>query len=610
MQARLHVRKGPLRGTLFPLCDAVVTLVGRAASNHIVLTHREVSANHCVLAPSRKEEGFVLIDARSRGGTVVNGRPCTKDVIHFGDIIRVGPFELELLAAEEDRPAPAPRRPAAERPIRFQLTKHRRRGKGQPLLPASATVVGRGTLAHIRFDDPFVSEFQCMLALDPQDDSRMPFLVDLHSSNGTYVNGRPIHRKHVLPGDGMTIGHTEIVVRRVEIPQPQVEEVPLEAPPRPGRARIATTQVVPPAVRPEPGERAAFEAEPAPQAEEQLEAHELETALEGLSWEAADQQGEPAIPQGRAAEQLDSTSLLDEVPEPRPRAPATPLPRLLAPGPGDYEAFYGFRDPPFDAAADPDYLFHSQRHWDAVSTLARWLKTGPPLAVLFGERGCGKSLIVACLARRLTYRRPVPVVVRPEAEKATLDDLVAAAIAQAPELHGAPPAEGKGALELWHDAIAQLRRRNILVAFLVDDAHTLPDELLTSLAELLDPAPAREATRVLLAGDESLRDLVAGPPLSDHLGTSCYLAPLEPEEVAAYVAHRLFSASGKRELIFTRRALELVAAYSQGVPQLINMVADAALSCAFRANRRQVSRDIVEHAIRHVLEDEPPRETE
>jgi len=720
MQLSLYVRRGPTSGQLFPLSDQGVTLIGRNATNHVVLLDREVSANHCVIRPRRSGVGFLLIDARSRHGTLVNGRPVGKGLIGLGDTLSAGPFELEVVEAPADQPVSTPQRRAAPRPPSFEIAPRGWRKSGVPLPPASATVLGRAPFAHLLVDDTFASACHCLIALDPTDDARMPFVVDLHSSNGTYINRRPIHRKHLLPNEVLIIGQAQYRLRRLEGAEAHVAEPEVEIPPAPPRRAVVSTEALPPAqAAPLPGRQpqpppvfaadthvpdeeplepleaaapaapmgdgeepelvpiddlatdleAQLEAEaaalpadhgppptaPKPPAEtpdevvappravavedvlapvvEEMEAPAPEPPAPAEPNRAQEtvalpqppkprvQTTQPLVPQLPAvprdtpvAEQLeaeaalagialDDTRSVEILPSPGPGIAPSPPTRLLAAGPDDYDEFFGFTSPPFLLTVDPDVFFDSQHHWDALDTLVRWLRTGPPVAVLFGEAGCGKSLLVECLARRLGYRRPGPVVVRPPLPDGAPTALVAPTVARACEVYGELPAAAAAASPLghWHAVARELQRRSGLVAVLIDDAHTLARDWLEALADLLDSEAARAVVRVLLVGDESVRELVASPPLSYHLGVSCYLEPLEPDEVAAYVAARLFAASGKREGLFTRRALELVAERTGGVPSLIHLVADAALLRAYREHSRRVSRETVELAAAEAL---------
>ena len=715
MQLSLYVRRGPTSGQIHPLHESRVTLLGRNSSNHVVLLDRGVSANHCVLRPRSSRPGFVLIDARSRHGTMVNGHRTTKASVGLGDRVTVGPFELEVIETPPGEYPLLPRRPAAERPACFEIAPRGWGKTGEPLPAGSATVVGRSRVAHLVLPDDFISTCHCLICLDPTDDGRMPFVIDLHSSNGTCINRRPVHRKHLLPGDVLLVGDHEFKLRRVAGPVLASVEPEVEIPPAPLRRPGASTTLVPdrepldlgeavpvepfvfapepetepaeaevlgplatePAAAPEqpepvgaleevlapvenvsdddlidvfsetegePAEAAPVEPEPVVSVESPEEAEPVTTdtaafvPAAGSPAAVVEQREtaefvrepapdfEPAAPVPDAAEEpepamalaeasadaavaaaLEDTRALEVLTIRQAPAPSLEPQRLLPEGPADYAEFFGFERQPFQAAPDADCFFDGQHHWDALDTLVRWLKAGPPVAVLFGERGCGKSLLVECLARRLAYRRPAPVVVCPPLAATMPDAVIATALATARELYPDLADGSDGPLASWRAALKDLCRRRGLVALLLDDAHLAHEDGLRALATLLDGDAAGSVVRVLLAGDESLRELVGEPPLAYHPGISCYLQPLDGEEVAPYLALRIFHASGRRELPFTRRAVDLIAEYSCGVPRLINLVADGALRQAFHEQHHQADFQTVARGIRLVLgADAPP----
>ncbi|MFW6108644.1 MAG: FHA domain-containing protein, partial [bacterium] len=285
----LRVRNGPLRGQSFPVPTTHALLIGRAPSNHIVLPHRHVSANHCLLAPQGPGEGLALIDARSRLGTQVNRREVIKGTVGLGDVITIGPVELDLVQTPPGQRPASPARPSADHAPRVDLLALDDQELVEPLPPASATLVGRGHLAHVSVDDPFVSTFHCLIALDPLDDDRRPFVIDLHSQNGTHVNGRSIHRKHMRLSDVLTVGRVQFTLRLHEEGWPATPEPELEAPPPEEPKRAATTLVLTP-------EQEAEEPAPAPMpdlAPDQASSAEAEEAAAAPPPGEAD--AEPAV---------------------------------------------------------------------------------------------------------------------------------------------------------------------------------------------------------------------------------------------------------------------------------------------------------------------------
>lgn len=94
----LAVVSGGAPGECWPLYPPRMVL-GRRAGCDIVLKDPGVSRRHAVL--EWRDEAWILQDAGSTNGTLVNGRPVQEAVLHPGDIINIGQTVLELRRSED-----------------------------------------------------------------------------------------------------------------------------------------------------------------------------------------------------------------------------------------------------------------------------------------------------------------------------------------------------------------------------------------------------------------------------------------------------------------------------------------------------------------------------
>ena len=77
------------------------------------------------------------------------------------------------------------------------------------VLTTPVTLLGRGTDCDLRLVDPGVSRHHAELRVEDGE----VVLVDLGSTNGTFVNGQPVRRVLLTDGTRVTLGRTTLVFR-------------------------------------------------------------------------------------------------------------------------------------------------------------------------------------------------------------------------------------------------------------------------------------------------------------------------------------------------------------------------------------------------------------
>ena len=76
--------------------------------------------------------------------------------------------------------------------------------------PGSTRTIGRATIADLVLDAALVSRVHCRLEAN---DETLE-VIDLESTNGVYVNGERVSRRHLIPGDRLRVGRVELAVGR------------------------------------------------------------------------------------------------------------------------------------------------------------------------------------------------------------------------------------------------------------------------------------------------------------------------------------------------------------------------------------------------------------
>jgi pSer/pThr/pTyr-binding forkhead associated (FHA) protein len=78
------------------------------------------------------------------------------------------------------------------------------------ILPGNIKTIGRAPHADFVVDATLASRLHCRLAAGAAELE----VVDLDSTNGTYVNGQRVTRAALTPGDRLGVGEIEFVVSR------------------------------------------------------------------------------------------------------------------------------------------------------------------------------------------------------------------------------------------------------------------------------------------------------------------------------------------------------------------------------------------------------------
>ena len=99
--------------------------------------------------------------------------------------------------------------------------------------------------------------------------------------------------------------------------------------------------------------------------------------------------------------------------------------------------------------------------------------------------------------------------------------------------------------------------------------------------------------------------------LKQRLGLRCQVPPLTVDETRAYIRTRLRIAGARDLGLFADSAVNRIAAYSGGIPRLINTVCDHCLLFGYADQKRRIDRHIVDQAIEYLEEGtRPQRSTE
>jgi general secretion pathway protein A len=260
-----------------------------------------------------------------------------------------------------------------------------------------------------------------------------------------------------------------------------------------------------------------------------------------------------------------------------------------------YEAFYNFRETPFELTANPRYLYLTAQHREALSNLEYGLSSAKGITLLLGEAGTGKTtLLRAALASPLCRAVNAVFLTNPAL---TRQEFVTTLARRFELCEGARLSKAEFLDELA-PLLLERRRRGQITALVVDEAQSLSDELLEEIRLLANTETDDEKLLpVVLAGQPELRARLNAQhlrQLKQRIALRCEIGPFTLWETADYIAERIGTAGGEAITVFTRDAVILIHEASRGIPRTINVLCDNALASGFALGRRPVDRRIIE----------------
>jgi ABC-type multidrug transport system ATPase subunit len=170
--------------------------IGRAVGSgpgRLELNHPSISAHHAELLNTPSHA--ILRDLGSTAGSYVNGEKVTERILGEGDMLRFGSFSSHVFLFRESRP-----RVALLRDVE---------------LNAPVVSIGRSSDNSIRLEHPTVSSHHAEIRRQPDGYE----LVDLNSTNGTFINGEKISRHRLQPQDRIALGAVQFIFDGAQMEQ-------------------------------------------------------------------------------------------------------------------------------------------------------------------------------------------------------------------------------------------------------------------------------------------------------------------------------------------------------------------------------------------------------
>ena len=264
-----------------------------------------------------------------------------------------------------------------------------------------------------------------------------------------------------------------------------------------------------------------------------------------------------------------------------------------------YLSYYGLKKEPFHITPDPEFLFLSESHKQALASMIYAIEKKKGFAAITGGVGVGKTTILRAYLERMDHAHlKVIYIFNPNIPFKSLVAVILQELGAKPATYDIP------------DMVHQLHRVLIDeyssgrdVVLIIDEAQNMPIETLENLRMLSNLETSKDKlVQIILIGQtefDKILDRHELRQLKQRVAIRALIRPLSQTESLAYIKHRLLKAGvkeGQIHSVFSKGALQLIIKQAKGIPRTINILCDNALLTGFGLQQHPVNERAVEEA--------------
>lgn len=236
---------------------------------------------------------------------------------------------------------------------------------------------------------------------------------------------------------------------------------------------------------------------------------------------------------------------------------------------------------PFSLTPNTDFYCELPCYTQALNVIKLSLSNGEGFIKIVGEIGTGKTFLCRLLLNSLPDDYVTAYIPNPD----LTSDGLRLSVAKELGLTFDASIGQHSLVDKINERLLELHHQGKKVVLLVDESQCLSESCLEAI---------RLLTNLETQSDKLLQVVLFGQPeldaklnqstlrqLKQRITFSYYLKPLDPNEMEAYICHRLAMAGYTYGLLFTKKAKKLLYKASGGLPRLLNILCHKGLMDAY-----------------------------
>jgi general secretion pathway protein A len=261
-----------------------------------------------------------------------------------------------------------------------------------------------------------------------------------------------------------------------------------------------------------------------------------------------------------------------------------------------YNEFYGFSKKPFELTPDPEFLYLTPGHREALASMISGIRERRGFISITGEVGTGKTTLIHYLLSTLDEKVKTIFIFH---TTITFRDLLKNILL---ELDLAVAEESKtGLLDQLTQCLTRMAIRDETLAIIIDEAQHLSKEVMEELRMFSNLEP--KVIQIVFVGQPEFEDKLNSQDLrqlKQKIEIKRQIRPLSEEESKEYIDHRLRLVGSSSSEVFTPKAVSMISLYAQGIPRIINILCDNAFLIGYSLSKKKVDVDIIREVKKNI----------
>ncbi|MGZ3236526.1 MAG: ExeA family protein, partial [Burkholderiaceae bacterium] len=261
-----------------------------------------------------------------------------------------------------------------------------------------------------------------------------------------------------------------------------------------------------------------------------------------------------------------------------------------------YLSHYGLNQSPFGITPNPAFFYAGNKRGAILEALIYAVTHGEGIIKVTGEVGSGKTMLCRMLESMLPENVVIIYLVNPTLSREEVVYAIAGELGLA--TGGKRPDEVIRMLQ--HELITK-HVAGQQVVLLIEEAQAMPLDTLEEIRLFSNLETAHhKLLQIVLFGQPELDESLNLPrmrQLKERITHSFKVPPMELEVIPEFLMFRMRAAGYHGPDIFTKKAIKLISAVSEGIVRRISILADKSLLAAFADNSHSIEGKHVKAAI-------------